>query len=495
MKKLFLTIGLIVVAMFLSAVLTGCSHDDEIGNNNGGGGKSGTYQLTVKATKGSNQALTRALSISGSTLTATWKSGETVTVYKSSDLNNSIGTLTAQSDGASTTLSGTISNLTEGGNNLTLKFLSPSYSSQDGTLEYIAQHCDYAVATITATNTSGTIITTDATFDNQQAIVKFNLKNWQGNDLSAKPLKITGTDLDITVNPTAATNSLFVALSNVSGTLGLTATGNDNLEYTYSKTDPGFVNGKYYEVNVSMYNPAVQPLTIEATVDDVLVNFTNKKGNLQYRKNNGEWTPYSNSIELDAGQKVSFRGDAATYYDNTNSPSTITCDKTCYVYGNIMSLLYNTDFASKTALTNDEKHDYTFSHLFSAESPNNINSSTILSHPNKELLLPAIELAKNCYEYMFYGCVSLERAPVLPASALVSGCYNGMFYGCTNLKYIKCLAEITADDISSGTYTKSWVTDIPDNNGGKFISKINQGWTVKVNDDNGKPSGWDIMSE
>ena len=78
-----------------------------------------TYTMTVTASKG-NDATTRALSYDSGTktLNATWKAGEEVGVYalnwelfeQSGEmaLNVHLGTLTAQSDGVSTTLDGTI---------------------------------------------------------------------------------------------------------------------------------------------------------------------------------------------------------------------------------------------------------------------------------------------------------------------------------------------------------------------------------------------------
>ena len=40
------------------------------------------------------------------------------------------------------------------------------------------------------------------------------------------------------------------------------------------------------------------------------------------------------------------------------------------------------------------------------------------------------EGAARCYEEMFYGCTSIEKAPQLPATTLSTGCYNRMFYSC-----------------------------------------------------------------
>ena len=115
------------------------------------------HMLSVSAAKG--DVATRALNLSGSTLNAAWAAGEQVTVYnvtKDADLG---GYLEAQAAGSKTTLTGALTGIIENGDELKLKFLSPNYTSQNGTLEYIAAHCDYAEATVTVTSTSGTITT------------------------------------------------------------------------------------------------------------------------------------------------------------------------------------------------------------------------------------------------------------------------------------------------------------------------------------------------
>ena len=142
--------------------------------------EAGTYTLTLEAGKGERPD-TKALALDGSgALKATWAIGEEVSVYKADAL---LGTLTAQKDGSSTTLKGESTGDIAKDDELTLKFLSPDYASQDGTIEYISSHCDYAVANVTVTDVAGTTVTTtSAQFENQQAIVKFNL------NVSARPL-------------------------------------------------------------------------------------------------------------------------------------------------------------------------------------------------------------------------------------------------------------------------------------------------------------------
>lgn len=180
-----------------------------------------TYTLTVEAGKGERPD-TKALGFVETTLKAFWLQGEEVSVYKADAL---LGTLTAQNDGSSTTLKGEISGNLAKDDELTLKFLSPDYASQDGPIEYISAHCDYAVANVTVTNVEGTsVTTTSAQFENQQAIVKFNL------NVSARPLIVTLPKQTITVTPSSARDWLIVAVPAVSSAsvfLKATAGGED----------------------------------------------------------------------------------------------------------------------------------------------------------------------------------------------------------------------------------------------------------------------------
>lgn len=158
-----------------------------------------TYTLSVPAGKD-----TKALNIDGTALKATWAEGETARVFRGELL---LGTLTAQTSGQSTTLTGEIKGEIKDDDKFTLRFLSPSYASQDGTLDYIAAHCDYAEASVTVQSVEGTsVITTSAQFENQQAIVKFSL------NVSAKPLMVVLPDQTITVTPESAASELYVAI-------------------------------------------------------------------------------------------------------------------------------------------------------------------------------------------------------------------------------------------------------------------------------------------
>ena len=226
--------------------------------------------LTITATKGNDASLSKALSLTNEdkTLTASWATGEKVAVYNG---DTKIGELTAQSDGETTTLSG--SNLTpapSASDVLTLKFNETDYSGQDGTLETIASKYDYATATVTVASVSAdgniTIEETAADFKNQQAIVKFTLKSGE-NNVKATSLQINS----YTITPKEPTNVFFVAicLGENAEKISLKANTESEASYIFSKEDVKFASGKYYEVTVANMTKEIDlsKLTDEGSIE------------------------------------------------------------------------------------------------------------------------------------------------------------------------------------------------------------------------------------
>lgn len=191
MTKNILSLAALLIA---SATFVACTNDDNIINEpQQPANPTGTYTMTIEATKG-DAATTRALTLSGKTLNATWAQNEEVTVYNKTKKALLDGTLKAQSDGSSTTLKGSLTGTIENGDELILRFNSANYASQSGTLDYIAANCDFAEASIIVSSVDGennVIPTSAASFVNQQAIVKFILKDKEGNNLNVSNLTIS----------------------------------------------------------------------------------------------------------------------------------------------------------------------------------------------------------------------------------------------------------------------------------------------------------------
>ncbi len=278
-------------------------------------------------------------------------------------------------------------------------------------------------------------------------------------------LKFTFKSLGIT-SPTAAT----VTYKNGSNTLAYASftadadeevvylgvppgqrNGSQTLEFTCGSnsytftlgTRANFVTGHIYHRTIDM--KLMEPLTFEATEANTTVTYnpTSSYRAIQYSTDGSHWSDYSASITLAAqGDKVYFRSSTAVYVN-----SYFTCDKPCYVYGNIMSLVDSTSYATANTVQYGA-----FSCLFCIRgqygndyTPN----PNILSHPTKELYLPATNLGTSCYTRMFQGCTGLTRAPELPATTMATYCYDLMFAGCTGLTTAPALPATT---LANGCY-------------------------------------------
>ena len=219
------------------------------------------------------------------------------------------------------------------------------------------------------------------------------------------------------------------------------------------------------------------PLTLEAAEANATVTFSassdddGKTRTFEYSEDGGKtWNTATTSTTgfpitlANIGDKVMFRG-ANTAYAGMGYYNSISCDKNCYVYGNVMSLINATSFATDDNPTLTA--EWTFTCLFYSypytgtgikNHPNtaytlelpaitltdkcyaNMFSSTCLTTAPK---LPAITMKEQCYAGMFMGCKALETAPKLPATTLVKECYANMFNECTNLKEAWVMADYT----------------------------------------------------
>ena len=416
------------------------------------------YVLTVDACKG-GAAATRGLTNS---LQAVWSANDRVTVLNAS--GTAIGTMTPLTTGAaSTRLQANLTGTVQLNDALTLVFprQERNYTGQVGTVADIASNFDYATASVRVRYIEdGIVSATNANFENQQAIVKFTLLNGskpiQATSLtiSADGLKQNATTTgDLTITPASATSEIYAALSGVNGIVKLTATEGDKT-YSYTTTaSQTFVNGGYYPLTVKMKSdndPLGSHLTLESAANDGnSVVWVTNHGTLEYRIDGGEWTAYTGQqVSLSKGQLISFRGTDATS-TSSSSHMQIHCDDLCYVYGNVMSLLNKDNFETMTTLPYDE----TFAELF--------KGNEFITHANdKDLILPATNLRKECYFQMFYGC--------------------------TRLNHIVCLAT----DVSADNCTYQWMFNVAEK--GTFVKASATNWPEG---DNGIPDGWTVVSE
>jgi hypothetical protein len=253
------------------------------------------------------------------------------------------------------------------------------------------------------------------------------------------------------------------------------------------------------------HDPLSIPLTFEAITAGATVTL-NSEGNapsvsLETSTDGITWTPYEVGTPItliNVGDKLMFHGTNKQYATGPSDYHYFSLDADCYVYGNIMSLISATGYATLKKL--DSSVEYTFESLFAG-------CEGLCNHPQKTLELPATTLAPYCYSQMFKDCysltvapklparnlitgcykgmfdyTSLEESPVLPATQLASNCYSSMFKDCESLTRITCLATS-----EMGDNTDNWVSGV--NERGTFIKASGASWSTG---DSGIPSGWAV---
>lgn len=289
-------------------------------------------------------------------------------------------------------------------------------------------------------------------------------------------------------------------------------------------------DGAYIDWNSKETDYRKVPLTFEI-ISGGTIGFTSPIGvTIEYSADNGQtWGAFSN-IEVEAGDKIMFRGTRRTATGGSNDKAsnfTATNGAKFNIVGNINSLLNKTNY---TGITNLSSYgQYTFLHLFaglnglvSAENlvlpattlalscykwmfqgctnltkaPTTLPATTLVQYCYQNMfdgctslttapVLPATTLIQSCYESMFNGCKSLTTAPELPATTLKQSCYESMFQGCTSLNYIKCRAT----DISAKYCTFWWVKGVASS--GTFVKNANMSsWARGTS---GIPNGWTVI--
>ena len=309
----------------------------------------------------------------------------------------------------------------------TITATATGYSSQNGkkiyqpaSVSYVVTVTPAAIATIT---TPPVATTGDIAAGSETALVTAGVA-----DGGTMMYEVTTTN----IKPT--TTEGFGATIPTAATLGV---GTYYVWY-YAKGNTGYNDSEIAAsaVEVTIVPTLSTPLTLEALTAGTII-VTSPKAGMQYSLNGGAKTavPDGTPIDVAVGDKVAFYGNgiSITSYYGTKIGGNGDGFK-CKVYGNIMSLVDETGFATAITLT----ANYTFNSLFQ-------NNAKLTDASG--LLLPATTLAEYCYNSMFYGCSSLTAAPELKAQTLTNRCYLAMFCGCTSLATAPALpAETLAEN-------------------------------------------------
>lgn len=298
---------------------------------------------------------------------------------------------------------------------------------------------------------------------------------------------ISGLDANTTYTPTISNDE-----RSVTGSFTSDASGNAYFAVpfwppiqakTYTLSIDGFKDiavadkdifaGHVYNVSrTATAKPMIStPLTLIITKAGNLQfdSYNDKVGNLKYTVNGTEYSATSGGIieNLGVGNVLTFycNGAQASMGEIFNESTSKTTIK-AQVYGNPMSLLDGTDFATNTSVG-----ESAFSRLFYGD-------DFLSNHPEKPIVLPATTLAESCYSDMFSSCTSLTTAPELPATTLAPSCYSFMFNGCKELTtapvlpamimetrcynsmFYNCIALTTAPALPATTLAESCYSDM-----------------------------------
>lgn len=297
-------IGILLLA---GSAFTACSSSDDEINRIGNDERKVT--LVVRATKGTDRALTRALADEGTQIKGYWEEGEQVAAYKKVNTTYTyLGMLTATpdaNDNTKATLSGEfepdptnaagfslaagdilelrfVESLSTNSNKQIVSITNNVYRKQDGTLSSIAKFYDYATAEVTTNapvpddaNNITLITTSDASFSNQRAIVKFSLKdgNNGGIPINATSLKVhDGEGIVYNVCLNEAKSEFYTILPAIDNKK-VTLIAYDGTKF-YKKSVEGvtLLASKFYEISVSFTETPSAPAGVEAVDLGIVVN-------------------------------------------------------------------------------------------------------------------------------------------------------------------------------------------------------------------------------
>ena len=212
MKKYITDIKTLAALLMAGAAMTACSSDDNIVSDaQQPVNQTGHYTMTVNATMGDNgtKGSNRALALDGTALKVKWAGTDEVAVFPEAWSRTPLGTLTAAaSETGTTTLSGDLTGTVAVNDNLHLLFPRAEwdYTGQKGILlsdaSSIEKKYDYALADVKVAAIDDSHITTtaNANLASQQAIVKFILKDKDGNAINATSLNISASSNKLVKN-------------------------------------------------------------------------------------------------------------------------------------------------------------------------------------------------------------------------------------------------------------------------------------------------------
>lgn len=194
----------------------------------------------------------------------------------------------------------------------------------------------------------------------------------------------------------------------------------------------------YYLFNKTQIEADCFVIEARENTTSIVFNYFFADNKIKYRKGKGDWVNVVDStpIPLNEREAIQVQGTAAKI---TGNGALFTSDKPCYIYGDIMTLVWGADYDPGEELS--ASNDNLFEGLFQ-------NTDYIDIPSGRPLKLPDATTTA-CFKSMFEGCTSLTHAPELQATDVASSAYESMFEGCTNLT---TAPELPATSVGSSGY-------------------------------------------
>ncbi len=455
----------------MALMLSACSSNDLEENLPQPSDKAAGIPFTATIRVGES-ATTRALSedATNGEIIPSWAKGEKVALIHNGVIDEmTVGSVT---NGVAT-ITGTITGSPSNGDAVTIIYPSSAVdaTTKDIKADLLANQnglltgtnsiaANYDVRKGTAKLNVGTTATLqgNVSLDNLYAIFKFSLSDGTNAINATQFLVRDGNDNVLAaVKPASASSTLYVAIPPATSSTFRFEAATATKSYFYIKSDVTITAGKYYQssLKLALVDMLHTPLTLEATEDGTIVTITNKSGvTFSYTVNGGTavTTSTNATITLQAGDIVQFNSTNSALgkkYSDHIDALTIIVDKKSYVYGNVMSMVNDAgDFATDVTLA-----DYAMPELFSG---NYSASNHIAFLADKPLMLPATNISKYCYRYMFGFCTELSTLPsgFLPATVMQEGCYGFMF------NYCEGLTDLPDDLLPATTLAKECYMDM-----------------------------------
>ena len=320
MKKVF---GIAAVLLALAAC-NKIETEKQVADKTGGIPFSATVSL-------GNNAATKALAESGSTITATWEAGEKVALIH----NGVSDEMTVSSvSGGFATITGTITGTPANGDPVTIIYPSSAADGTTGNIKADLLYVQNGLLTGTGSISenydvrkgSGTLkVNGKATLDgsisltNQFAIFKFTVRGADGTTvISAKPLTITIGTQDYVITPASAMDVLYAALPAVSEQkVSFDATDGSDRTYTCAKLSASFEAGKYYQSTLKMR----EYVDLGITVDGKKIKWATCNVGASKPEDYGDYFAWGETSGYNSG-KTNFSW--TTYFDTSDGGTTFT---------------------------------------------------------------------------------------------------------------------------------------------------------------------------